>query len=98
MDGWVCVWMVDGWTDQLTYEWMDGQTDGQIDGDQTYYKWTDNYSHYCLQAFDDAIQNLETSKDTNYKDSTLILQLLRDNLTVCYISMRQYLYIFIVLF
>lgn len=34
------------------------------------------------KAFDDAIQNLETSKDTNYKDSTLILQLLRDNLTL----------------
>lgn len=34
------------------------------------------------KAFDDAIQKLDTLNDTNYKDSTLIMQLLRDNLTL----------------
>ena len=35
-----------------------------------------------LQAFDDAIAELDTIKCDSYKDSTLIMQLLRDNLTV----------------
>lgn len=34
------------------------------------------------RAFDAAIQNLDSLSDTNYKDSTLIMQLLRDNLTL----------------
>ena len=34
------------------------------------------------QAFDDAIAELDNVKDDSYKDSTLIMQLLRDNLTV----------------
>ena len=34
------------------------------------------------QAFDDAIAELDTLKEDSYKDSTLIMQLLRDNLTV----------------
>jgi len=34
------------------------------------------------QAFDAAIQKLDTLNDANYKDSTLIMQLLRDNLTL----------------
>jgi len=34
------------------------------------------------QAFDEAIQKLDTLNDANYKDSTLIMQLLRDNLTL----------------
>lgn len=34
------------------------------------------------QAFDQAIQKLDTLNDANYKDSTLIMQLLRDNLTL----------------
>merc|ERR1712018_446413 len=34
------------------------------------------------KAFDDAIQKLDTLNDANYKDSTLIMQLLRDNLTL----------------
>ena len=35
-----------------------------------------------LQAFDDAIADLDMLKDDSYKDSTLIMQLLRDNLTL----------------
>lgn len=34
------------------------------------------------QAFDDAIAELDQLKEDSYKDSTLIMQLLRDNLTV----------------
>jgi len=34
------------------------------------------------KAFDEAIQKLDTLNDANYKDSTLIMQLLRDNLTL----------------
>ena len=35
-----------------------------------------------LQAFDEAIQELDKLGDESYKDSTLIMQLLRDNLTL----------------
>lgn len=35
-----------------------------------------------VQAFDDAIAELDTLNEDSYKDSTLIMQLLRDNLTV----------------
>eukprot|EP00457_Paulinella_chromatophora_P007872 gb/GEZN01007898.1/.p1 GENE.gb/GEZN01007898.1/~~gb/GEZN01007898.1/.p1 ORF type:complete len:306 (-),score=61.08 gb/GEZN01007898.1/:571-1392(-) len=34
------------------------------------------------RAFDDAIQKLDTLDENSYKDSTLIMQLLRDNLTL----------------
>ena len=34
------------------------------------------------QAFDDAIAELDTLNEESYKDSTLIMQLLRDNLTL----------------
>ncbi len=37
-----------------------------------------------LQAFDNAIAELDQLKEDSYKDSTLIMQLLRDNLTVSY--------------
>ena len=33
-------------------------------------------------AFDEAITDLDTLDDESYKDSTLIMQLLRDNLTL----------------
>jgi len=35
-----------------------------------------------LKAFDDAIADLDKLTDDSYKDSTLIMQLLRDNLTL----------------
>lgn len=35
-----------------------------------------------LQAFDNAIAELDKLQEDSYKDSTLIMQLLRDNLTV----------------
>jgi 14-3-3 protein epsilon len=35
-----------------------------------------------LQAFDDAFQEVESLSEESYRDSTLILQLLRDNLTL----------------
>lgn len=37
---------------------------------------------FILQAFDDAIAELDQLTEDSYKDSTLIMQLLRDNLTV----------------
>lgn len=37
---------------------------------------------FSLQAFDDAIAELDTLNEDSYKDSTLIMQLLRDNLTL----------------
>jgi len=38
--------------------------------------------HLAKQAFDDAIAELDTLSEDSYKDSTLIMQLLRDNLTL----------------
>lgn len=42
----------------------------------------DNACKLAKQAFDDAIAELDTLKEDSYKDSTLIMQLLRDNLTL----------------
>ncbi|KAG0458023.1 hypothetical protein HPP92_023180 [Vanilla planifolia] len=38
--------------------------------------------HLAKQAFDEAISELDTLSEDSYKDSTLIMQLLRDNLTL----------------
>lgn len=38
--------------------------------------------YFAFQAFDEAIAELDTLNEDSYKDSTLIMQLLRDNLTV----------------
>ena len=40
-----------------------------------------NFKFY-FKAFDDAIAELDTLNEDSYKDSTLIMQLLRDNLTL----------------
>jgi len=42
----------------------------------------DRAYHLAKQAFDDAIAELDTLSEDSYKDSTLIMQLLRDNLTL----------------
>lgn len=42
----------------------------------------DRACHLAKQAFDDAIAELDTLDEASYKDSTLIMQLLRDNLTL----------------
>eukprot|EP00178_Gracilaria_changii_P004278 TRINITY_DN1673_c0_g2_i2.p1 TRINITY_DN1673_c0_g2~~TRINITY_DN1673_c0_g2_i2.p1 ORF type:complete len:149 (+),score=27.18 TRINITY_DN1673_c0_g2_i2:65-448(+) len=43
----------------------------------------DRACHLAKQAFDDAIAELDTlQSEDSYKDSTLIMQLLRDNLTL----------------
>lgn len=50
-----------------------------------YYEIQNNPDQACSlakSAFDDAIAELDTLKEDSYKDSTLIMQLLRDNLTL----------------
>ena len=50
-----------------------------------YYEILKNPEKACelaKKSFDDAIQKLDTLTDERYKDSTLIMQLLRDNLTL----------------
>ncbi|KAJ3598179.1 hypothetical protein NHX12_001691 [Muraenolepis orangiensis] len=50
-----------------------------------YYEILDNSAQACelaRSAFDDAIAALDHLKEDSYKDSTLIMQLLRDNLTL----------------
>ncbi|KAG1453052.1 hypothetical protein G6F56_007665 [Rhizopus delemar] len=42
----------------------------------------DRACNLAKQAFDDAIAELDTLSEESYKDSTLIMQLLRDNLTL----------------
>ena len=37
---------------------------------------------FIFQSFDDAVAELDTLDENLYKDSTLIMQLLRDNLTL----------------
>jgi len=42
----------------------------------------DRACQLAKQAFDDAIAELDTLSESSYKDTTLILQLLKDNLTL----------------
>ncbi|XP_067251424.1 14-3-3 protein beta/alpha-B isoform X2 [Chanodichthys erythropterus] len=42
----------------------------------------ENACHLAKTAFDEAIAELDTLNEDSYKDSTLIMQLLRDNLTL----------------
>ncbi|RAL63208.1 hypothetical protein DID88_004287 [Monilinia fructigena] len=46
----------------------------------------DQACHLAKQAFDDAIAELDTLSEESYKDSTLIMQLLRDNLYTLWTS------------
>lgn len=43
---------------------------------------SDKACRLAKQAFDDAIAELDTLSEESYKDSTLIMQLLRDNLSL----------------
>ena len=50
-----------------------------------YYEIANDAAKACKlakKAFDDAISELDNLKEDSYKDSTLIMQLLRDNLTL----------------
>ena len=50
-----------------------------------YYEIMNDHEKACQlakKAFDDAISELDNLQEDNYKDSTLIMQLLRDNLTL----------------
>ena len=49
----------------------------------------DRACHLAKQAFDDAIAELDTLSEESYKDSTLIMQLLRDNLTLWTSDMNE---------
>ena len=42
----------------------------------------DRACHLAKSAFDDAIAELDSLSEESYRDSTLIMQLLRDNLTL----------------
>jgi len=57
-----------------------------------FYEIRDDQSKACdlaKKAFDDAIAELDTLNEDSYKDSTLIMQLLRDNLTLWTSDDRQ---------
>src|SRR3954464_12614262 len=49
----------------------------------------DRACHLAKQAFDDAIAELDALSEESYKDSTLIMQLLRDNLTLWTSDMQE---------
>lgn len=49
----------------------------------------DRACHLAKQAFDDAIAELDSLSEDSYKDSTLIMQLLRDNLTLWTSDMQE---------
>ena len=47
------------------------------------------------KAFDGAISKLDTLNDASYKDSTLIMQLLRDNLTLWTSGMLIFIFLYL---
>jgi 14-3-3 protein epsilon len=49
----------------------------------------DKACHLAKQAFDDAIAELDTLSEESYKDSTLIMPLVRDNLTLWTSDMQE---------
>ncbi|PVU98858.1 hypothetical protein BB559_001199 [Furculomyces boomerangus] len=49
----------------------------------------DRACHLAKTAFDDAIAELDSLSEESYKDSTLIMQLLRDNLTLWTTDMQE---------
>lgn len=49
----------------------------------------DKACQLAKQAFDDAIAELDSLSEESYKDSTLIMQLLRDNLTLWTSDLQQ---------
>lgn len=49
----------------------------------------ENACSLAKAAFDNAIAEVDNIKNETYKDTTLIMQLLRDNLTVCNISIAN---------
>ena len=71
-----------------------------------YYEIVDNSEKACelaKKAFDDAISKIDDLQEESYKDSTLIMQLLRDNLTLWTSDMQGtfdylFIYLFILIF
>ena len=57
----------------------------------------DRACRLAKQAFDDAISELDSLNEDSYKDSTLIMQLLRDNLTLWTSDMQtdESIYLFV---
>ncbi|KAJ4908576.1 14-3-3-like protein GF14 lambda [Raphanus sativus] len=52
---------------------------------------SDKACNMAKQAFEEAIAELDTLGEESYKDSTLIMQLLRDNLTLWTSDMQEHM-------